>query len=108
MCVVHCLRQYESATQYMHPGYARDPRLLIYIKPHKSVPSQRMDKDLLAEAGVNTNVFKAHSMQDTSTSAVMSKCVSIQDILLTPLSGGSSKGECFCSLYVIRKLVSCV
>ena len=41
-----------------------------YVKPHSSVTAQRMAhwvKDLLKAAGVDTNVFKAHSVRGAST-----------------------------------------
>ena len=59
---------------------------ISYVKPHKPVTSQRIAhwiKDLLTEAGVNTAVFKAHSVRGASTSAAVAKGVSIQDVLKT-------------------------
>ena len=37
-------------------------------------------KDLLKEAGVNTDMFKAHSVRGVSTSAVLKKGVHLNDI----------------------------
>ena len=62
------------------------PFFLLYLKPHKPVTTQRMAhwiKDLLKEAGVNTDVFKAHSVRGASTSAALKKGVHLNDILNT-------------------------
>ena len=88
LCVAHCLRQYERITQEMRPENIKDPRplFLSYVKPHKPVTSQRIAhwiKDFLSEAGVDTTIFKAHSVRGASTSAALTKGVSIQDILHT-------------------------
>ena len=65
LCVVQCLRQYEAVTGggwRVNPNKP-DPLFLSYVKPHKPVMAQRLAhwvKDLLKEAGVDTNIFKAH------------------------------------------------
>ena len=53
-------------------------------KPHKSVCSStiaRWLKLLLGKAGVDTNIFKAHSVRSASASAVAVAGVTIPDIL---------------------------
>ena len=63
-----------------------NPLFISYIKPHKPIASQRIAhwiKDMLAEAGVDTSIFKAHSVRGAATSAALAKGVSIQDILDT-------------------------
>ena len=40
-------------------------------------------KDLLKEAGVNTEIFKAHSVRGAATSAALDKGAHISDILNT-------------------------
>ena len=88
LCVVHCLKQYETLTE----GYRRvdpgkpAPLFVSYVKPHKPVTSQRLAhwvKDLLKEAGVDTGIFKAHSTRGASTSAALTKGLHIKDILDT-------------------------
>ena len=69
----------------MNPEQAA-PLFLSYVKPHKLVTSQRLAhwiKDLLKEAGVNTEVFKAHSVWGAATSAAFKKGLQISDILST-------------------------
>ena len=59
---------------------------MSYVKPHKPVTSQRIAhwiKDLLQDAGVDTNVFKAHSARGASATAAYNKGVSMQEILQT-------------------------
>ena len=86
LCVVQCLKQYEAMTSQFRsvtPQRAA-PLFLSYVKPHKPVTTQRLAhwiKDLLKEAGVNTEVFKAHSVRGTTTSAALDKGVHISDIL---------------------------
>ena len=88
LCVVRCLKQYEAVTNQFRvitPERAA-PLFLSYMKPHKPVTTQRLAhwvKDLLKEAGVDTEVFKAHSVRGATTSAAMHKGVHISDILST-------------------------
>lgn len=88
LCVVKCLRQYEEVTQQYRRRSSEEPAplFLSYVRPHKPVTSQRMAhwiKDLLKEAGVDTEVFKAHSVRGASTSAALKKGVHLSDILNT-------------------------
>lgn len=85
LCVVECLRQYERVTASRRdPQSEAQPLFLSYIKPFKPVTSQRIAhwiKDLLSEAGVDTRVFKAHSVRGASVSAAKNKGVGIPEIL---------------------------
>lgn len=85
LCVVDCLRCYEEATaKHRDPQSDVQPLFLSYIRPFRPVTSQRIAhwiKDILSEAGVDTRVFKAHSVRGASVSAAKSKGVSIPDIL---------------------------
>ena len=85
LCVVQCLRQYEL--KFHTKGQdSPDPLFLSYIKPNKPVTSQRIAhwiKDLLKEAGIDVSIFKAHSVRGASTTAALSKGVSVADILHT-------------------------
>ena len=86
LCVVQCLKEYEKVTQQFREVSSDKPALLFlsYVKPHSSVTAQRMAhwvKDLLKAAGVDTNVFKAHSVRGASTLAALKKGVHLKDIL---------------------------
>ena len=88
LCVVQCLACYERVTQQFRKVTADEPAplFLSYVKPHKPVTAQRMAhwiKDLLKEAGVNTDVFKVHSVRGASTSAALRKGIHLSDILST-------------------------
>ena len=80
-----CMRRYEEVTSEFWPEKEGErPLYLSYTKPHNPVTAQRIAhwiKDLLSDAGVDTNVFKAHSVRGTSTSAAMSKGLSLSDVL---------------------------
>ena len=75
LCVVKCLSAYESATAELQTVDGGVNQLFIsYTRPHRPITSQRIAhwiKDLLSDAGVNTDVFKAHSVRGASTSAAM-------------------------------------
>ena len=75
LCVMKCLHYYEKVTSdFRLEGGDDQPLFLSYTKPHKPVTAQRIAhwiKDLLAEAGVDTKVFKAHSVRGASTSAAV-------------------------------------
>ena len=86
ICPVHCLRNYELKTaQFRRTGQeVARPLFISYIKPHKPVTSQRIAhwiKDLLGRAGIDTSVFKAHSVRGASTTAASNKGVALADIL---------------------------
>ena len=64
----------------------RLPLLISVKKPHKAVSSAttyRWIKQVLSEAGIQTDVFKAHSVRAASSSAAMAKGISIGDIIQT-------------------------
>jgi len=68
MCSTVLISHYKVVTepfQEMDPEQAA-PLFLSYVKPHKPVTLQWLAhwiKDLLKEAGVDTEVFKAHSVR---------------------------------------------
>jgi len=77
LCVVQCLRQYETVTSQFRTAVPQNaaPLYVSYVKPHKPVFTQRLAhwiKDLLKKPGVNTNVFKVHSVRGATTSAALS------------------------------------
>ena len=88
LCVVEYLRRYEAATgqhRNKKPGRSQ-PLFLSYIKPHALATSQRLAhwlKEMLGKAGVDTSVFKVHSVRGASSTAASQKGVLIEDILRT-------------------------
>ena len=88
LCVMKCLRHYEDVTaQYRKKDPSiPQPLFLSYIKPHGPVTSQRIAnwlKEILKKAGVDTSIFKAHSVRGASSMTALRKGVLIEDILRT-------------------------
>jgi len=88
VCVMSCLRRYEAVTLEHRETNPGNPQLLFlsYIKPYKPVSSQRLAtwlKEILRKAGIDTSVFKAHSVRGASSTAASMKGVLIEDILST-------------------------
>ena len=75
LCPVETLRRYVKATRSIRPAIPSsklDPLFISYVKPHKpiSVPSlARWLRSLLKASGVNSDIFKAHSVRGASTTA---------------------------------------
>ena len=74
--------EYIDRTQ---PLRGSETQLLIsYIKPHKAVRSCTIAnwlKKLLTKAGIDTEIFKPHSIRGASTSKAMKYGVSVKQIL---------------------------
>ena len=88
LCVMKCLRQYEMDTRTYRKNDPASPQplFLLYVEPHKPVTSQRLAnwlKEILGKAGIDTTVFKAHSVRGASSTAAAEKGVHIEDILHT-------------------------
>ena len=76
LCVVNCLKEYEKRTAQFRPLDPAKPNklLLSYIKPHKPISSESLSrwvKELLSRAGINTDIFKAHSVRGANSSAAL-------------------------------------
>jgi len=59
---------------------------LSYVKPHKPITSQCLAnrlKEILGKTGIDTSVYKAHSVRGASSTAAAAKGVLIEDILHT-------------------------
>ena len=82
LCPLMTLREYECRTKPIIGAFSS--LFLGVYKPHKPVCSStiaRWLKNLLARAGVNTEIFKAHSVRSASTSAAMAVGITTADIL---------------------------
>ena len=85
LCVVDCLKEYERRTRLFRPKDPTKPNklLLSYIKPYKSISAESLSRwirDILSRAGIDTNIFKAHSVRGASASAC-NKGIPLEDIL---------------------------
>ncbi|GFN77248.1 reverse transcriptase/ribonuclease h/methyltransferase [Plakobranchus ocellatus] len=103
LCVVSHLQHYLAVTQDIRLG---DQLFLTYIKPHRPIARgtlSRWIKMILKMAGVNTEVYSAHSTRVVSTSAAMVRNVPL-DVILR--SAGWSKKSTFEKFY-FRNIPSC-
>ena len=82
LCVLTYLKQYIAATQELR---ADEKYLLIsYKRPHKRISTQtvsRWIKSTLAAAGIDVNVYKAHSTRAAATSAAHKSDVPVAEVL---------------------------
>jgi len=61
-----------------------DPLLISYIKPHKQVSSATVGcwfRLTIKDAGINMEIFKAHSVHSASTTAAANGSVSLDEIM---------------------------
>ena len=82
LCIVHYLKEYIKRTETIR-GQER-ALLISYQKPHKQVTTatiSRWIKNTMAAAGINTDVYKAHSTRAASSSAANDSNLPIKSIL---------------------------
>jgi len=87
LCPVACLDSYvERSKAWRGVGNRLQPLFLSFQAPHKPVSSAtigRWLKDITKEAGIDVDIFKAHSTRGAASSAARDRGVSIQEILQT-------------------------
>ena len=84
--MVECLKEYEKQTIGFRPT---DPStanklLLLHIRPHKPISSAtscRWLKDIISKAGIDTGIFKAHSVRGAAAMSSFNMGIPLQDIL---------------------------
>ena len=84
--VCKCLQEYEARTLQWRPQDPSKPNklLLSHINPHKSVSPAtlaRWLKELMQLAGVDTTIFKGHSVRGAVATEASKQGFSIPDIL---------------------------
>ena len=82
LCPVYSLEQYVRATQPLQGDASQ--LFISFIKPHRPVSSStiaRWLKEVIQAAGIDTAIFKAHSVRAASTSAAASLGISTNEIL---------------------------
>ena len=85
LCIISCLRAYESITESLRKENV-SRLFLSYVKPHKPVTSQRIAhwiKSTPEAAGINTEIFSAHSTRGAATTAALKHGLTIPEILKT-------------------------
>lgn len=86
LCVCACLREYESRTHGWRPTDPNQPDKLFlsYVKPHKPVSSgtlSRWMKEFMHLSGIDTSIFKGHSIRGAVATEASKQGFSIQEIL---------------------------
>ncbi|XP_013402746.2 uncharacterized protein LOC106168283 [Lingula anatina] len=97
LCVVTCLTEYLSRTQILRGE--EDSLFISYTRPHKAVGREtisRWIKVMLARAGIDISIFKAHSTRAAATSAANRAAVPLNDILS---KAGWSNASTFARFY---------
>ena len=96
LCVYSVLEEYLVRTASMRKC---DVLLISFVKPHDAVSTDtiaRWIRTVMTLAGVDTNVFKAHSVRSASVAKAKSCNIPIDDILS---QAGWSKLETFRTYY---------
>ena len=85
LCPVHTLEEYVARTACLRSeSGGRNPLFIAIKKPHKPVKPAtigRWLKSVMGEAGIDTNIFRAHSTRGAVTSKAKVLGVSTADIL---------------------------
>jgi len=84
LCPVHALQAYEERTVSFREGQGSSVLFLTTIKPHSPASSStiaRWLKSLLGKAGIDTAIFKAHSVRGAAATAAHNAGVTTGDIL---------------------------
>lgn len=84
LCPVATLRAYEEETREKRTPNSGPQLFIATIKPHNPVTSStiaRWIRTVLTKSGINTDIFKAHSVRGAATSAAAKEGVTLNDIL---------------------------
>ena len=84
LCPVVTLKAYEDRTEEVREETGPRPLFLTTIKPHSPASSStiaRWLKCTLAKAGINTAIFKAHSVRGAAKTATSNAGITTSDIL---------------------------
>ena len=84
LCPVGTLRHYLKATRPVFPSSKPDPLFVPYVNPHNPITTPTLSRWLrmvLKNAGINTDIFKAHSVRSPSTTAAVKSNVPLDDVI---------------------------
>ena len=87
LCPVETFRHYLKKTHSVRPTVhcsKPDPLFISYVKPRKAISSATIGRWLrltIEDAGINTDIFKAHSVRSASTTAAANGSVSLDEIM---------------------------
>ncbi|KAJ8917898.1 hypothetical protein NQ315_002590 [Exocentrus adspersus] len=98
ICVARTLKFYLTSTSAVRKG--NEFLFLTYKKPYHRATAQTISrwlKDVLGRSGIDTSVFKAHSVRHASTSAAFRAGANIECI--RNAAGWSEKSNVFAKFY---------
>ena len=101
VCPVRALQCYEKRSSRLRSGASgvnRNPLFISVRKPHKPVKAATIGhwlKSVMHSAGIDTNIFSAHSTRGAATSKAKSAGVSAGDILKAANWSSTSTFSCF-------------
>ena len=81
------MRHYLKATRNLRPVFPSskpDPLFVSYVKPHNPITAPTLGRWLrmvLKNAGIDTDIFKAHSVRGASTTAAVNINVPLDDVM---------------------------
>ena len=87
LCPVDTLRHYLKATRNLRPVFPSskpDPLFVSYVKPHNPITAPTLSRWLrmvLKNAGIDTDILKAHSVRGSSTTAAVNSNVPLDDVM---------------------------
>ena len=86
LCPCACLKAYEIRTAHLRPQSPEQTNrlFLALVKPHKRVQAATLAhwiRYFLCLAGVDSNIFKAHSTRGAASSAAARAGLSVEDII---------------------------
>ena len=87
LCPVDTLRCYLKATRHLRPVFPSskpDPLFVSYVKPHNPIISPALSpwlRTVLKSAGIDTEIFKAHSVRGASTTTAVNSNVPLDDVM---------------------------
>ena len=86
LCPVHCFTHYLLLTKEKRAVQEGKPNNLFisYIKPHHPIAKATLARwilSLIKEAGIDTKIFKAHSLRGGSTTVAANALVPLQEIM---------------------------
>lgn len=83
LCPKSTLDEYLHRTEHLRDKHSSKV-FISYVKPHKEISTStfaRWIKEVLKLSGIDTNIFKAHSVRGAATSALYSRGANLKDIL---------------------------
>ena len=104
ICVYSCVKEYLTVTKPLRKSI--DKLLITTTKPHKAASPQTLSnwvKNAMLQSGIDTSIFKAHSVRHATSSAALLKGINIDVIRKTATW---SKGSQVFAKFYNRPIIS--